>query len=111
MGVLTEVSEKVCTRANVFVVAAAFLIFVSDKARVTNYRPISLLNVDYKILTKALTIKSEPFMYTLIHDGCVLTVSTGYTQSYGIRFTSIFVFQRDHRNRIHSENEDYLYMK
>ena len=34
---------------------------------ITNFRPISLLNLDYKILTKALTIKLSQFIAFLIH--------------------------------------------
>ena len=34
---------------------------------IKNFRPISLLNVDYKIITKALTLKLLPFMASLIH--------------------------------------------
>ena len=34
---------------------------------IKNYRPISLLNVDYKIITKALTIKLSPVLSCLIH--------------------------------------------
>ena len=40
----------------------------SDKTLVKNYRPISLLNTDYKILAKILTTKLKPFMSKLIHS-------------------------------------------
>ena len=39
----------------------------TDKTNVTNYRPISLLNSDYKILTKTLVMKIEPFIKSIIH--------------------------------------------
>ena len=39
----------------------------TDKTKVTNYRPISLLNSDYKILTKTLVRKIEPFIESIIH--------------------------------------------
>ena len=32
-----------------------------------NYRPISLLNIEYKMITKALTNKVAPYLETLIH--------------------------------------------
>jgi hypothetical protein len=40
----------------------------TDKTQVKNYRPISLLNTDYKTLTKALTLKIKPFMHLLVHE-------------------------------------------
>ena len=38
-----------------------------DKTQMKNYRPISLLNVDYKIVSKAITNKLQPHMSKLIH--------------------------------------------
>jgi hypothetical protein len=39
----------------------------NDPANITNYRPISLLNTDYKTFTKALTIKLAQIAPDLIH--------------------------------------------
>ena len=39
-----------------------------DRTDKKNYRPISLLNVDYKIISKAITNKLKPNMAKLIHE-------------------------------------------
>ena len=39
-----------------------------DKTQMKNYRPISLLNVDYKIISKAINNKLQPHMSKLIHS-------------------------------------------
>ena len=38
-----------------------------DKTQLKNYRPISLLNIDYKIISKTITNKLKPYMSKLIH--------------------------------------------
>jgi hypothetical protein len=40
----------------------------TDKKQMQNYRPISLLNCDYKILAKALSNKLSPFLGQLINE-------------------------------------------
>ena len=38
-----------------------------DQAEISNYRPITLLNTDYKILTKALALQLMNDIETMIH--------------------------------------------
>lgn len=38
-----------------------------DRRRVSNWRPITLLNIDYKILTKAMSLPLQPVLSTIIH--------------------------------------------
>jgi exonuclease III len=40
----------------------------ADKTQMKNYRPISLLNTDYKVLTKSLTNRLKRYMATLVHE-------------------------------------------
>ena len=40
---------------------------ISDAARIQQYRPICLLNCLYKLITKTLTLRIEPFADNLIH--------------------------------------------
>jgi exonuclease III len=39
----------------------------NDRSKIANYRPISLLNTDYKTFTKSLTIRLAPILPKLIH--------------------------------------------
>lgn len=39
----------------------------SDRRKVGNWRPITLLNVDYKILTKAMSLRLQPVLGEIIH--------------------------------------------
>lgn len=39
----------------------------SDRRKVSNWRPISLLNIDYKILTKAMSMRLQPALREIIH--------------------------------------------
>ena len=39
----------------------------TDKTQTKNYRPISLLNTDYKILTKVIANKIKPYLKDLVH--------------------------------------------
>ena len=39
-----------------------------DNTKVENYRPLSLLNVDYKLLTKTISNKIEPYLDGVIHS-------------------------------------------
>jgi len=40
---------------------------ISDASRIQQYRPICLLNCLYKLITKTLTLRIEPFVDKLIH--------------------------------------------
>ena len=50
-----------------------------DRCKISNWRPISLLNVDYKIMTKVLAIKIAKVMPKIIHHNQV-----GYVQGRNI---------------------------
>jgi hypothetical protein len=39
-----------------------------DRAEISNYRPITLLNTDYKILTKVLAIQLMDHIHSLLHE-------------------------------------------
>lgn len=39
----------------------------SDRRKIGNWRPISLLNIDYKILTKAMSLRLQPILKEIIH--------------------------------------------
>jgi hypothetical protein len=41
---------------------------ISDAARIQQYRPICLLNCLYKLITKTLTLRIEPYAERLIHN-------------------------------------------
>ena len=40
----------------------------ADLSKLTSWRPITLLNVDYKILAKTIAKRIEPFLPKLIHS-------------------------------------------
>lgn len=60
-----------------------------------NYRPISLLNVDYKILTKALTSKLRPFMSTLIHEDQTYSVTGRTIHDHNHTLRDIITYAED----------------
>lgn len=39
-----------------------------ERSKIANYRPITLLNTDYKTLTKALVIQVANVIYKMIHS-------------------------------------------
>ena len=39
-----------------------------DPTKIGNYRPISILNMDYKMLTKVMALQLNNHMHTLIHS-------------------------------------------
>uniref|UniRef100_A0A803JT65 Reverse transcriptase domain-containing protein n=1 Tax=Xenopus tropicalis TaxID=8364 RepID=A0A803JT65_XENTR len=45
-----------------------------DKERLENYRPITLLNVDYKVMAKLISLRLKPFLSNLIHPDQVCGV-------------------------------------
>ena len=40
----------------------------NNRTEVSNYRPVSLLNADYKIISKILTGRLQPVMHKLVHE-------------------------------------------
>lgn len=45
-----------------------------DKDKWENYRPITLLNVDYKVMAKLIVMRLKPFLSKLIHPNQVCGV-------------------------------------
>jgi len=45
-----------------------------DKSLLSNWRPLTMLNVDYKILTKILTLRLKKFMSKLVHPNQTCSV-------------------------------------
>ena len=71
----------------------------NDKSRVGKYRPISLLNTDYKIISKILTPRLAPHMETLIHEDQQCAVKGRKIQNHlqNIRETITYGQQKNRR--------------
>ncbi|BFZ21637.1 hypothetical protein BsWGS_24676 [Bradybaena similaris] len=69
----------------------------TDSTQLQNYRPISLLNTDYKILTKTLTNKLKPFMATLVHTDqqCSVPHRNIHQHTYFIRDIIQYTHEKD----------------
>jgi len=60
-----------------------------------NYRPISLLNVDYKIISKALTIKLRAVMQHLVHTDQACAVQGRTIQDHNHTLRDIITYTED----------------
>jgi hypothetical protein len=80
----------------------------SDRTQLKNYRPISLLNVDYKILTKSLTNKLKPFMASLIHTDqqCSVQGRNIHNHTHFIRDFITYAHHKDYQTSILSLDQE-----
>ena len=68
-----------------------------DKTSLKNYRPISLLNVDYKIISKTISNKLRPIMGTIINDDQQCSVKDRKIQNH-LHFIRDLISYCNHKN-------------
>ena len=65
--IYNEIKEKNLKDQN-FILGTMFLLYKKkEKTKIENYRPITLTNTDYKILTKTIATKLEKLAHKIIH--------------------------------------------
>ena len=72
------------------------------KNELKNYRPISLLNIEYKMITKALTNKASPFLNSIIDEdqACAIKDRTIISHNHKIRDLISLTNDKEYRNVI-----------
>ena len=68
-----------------------------DKTSLKNYRPISLLNVDYKLISKAITNKLRPIMGKIINEDQQCSVKDRKIQNH-LHFIRDFIYYCNYKN-------------
>jgi hypothetical protein len=66
-----------------------------NKHLLKNYRPISLLNVDYKILAKVLVGKLKPHMPALVHEDQQCSVQSRNLRRHAHGLRDIIAYKHD----------------
>jgi hypothetical protein len=67
--IINDIQQKGVDEQSEFTLGWMCLIYKKkDRTEIENYRPITLLNTDYKILTKALAIQLAHELHTLVHQ-------------------------------------------
>ena len=63
-----------------------------------NYRPISLLNIEYKMITKALTNKVTPYLETLIHTDQAVAIKGRNIQNHNHLIRDLITLAHDRQD-------------
>ena len=66
-----------------------------DRTDLKNYRPISLLNVDYKIISKTITNKLRPHMAKLVHENQQCSIAGRKIQNHLHFLRDIITYTQD----------------
>ena len=72
---------------------------IPDKTQMKKYRPILLLNVDFKIISKAITNKFQPHMSKLIQAGQQCSIVGRKIQNHLYFIRTLLILQTIKKNK------------